>query len=92
MREKYPFAKLALISYVARMLSIKQDQIKDFKAAFLPIVIPVGIICALILPANFLLERGGWEGTGKNVSGWWFKKSILFFASHSCRYFPVIFL
>ena len=47
------FAKLALISYVARMLSIKQNQIKDFKTAFLPIVIPVGVICALILPANF---------------------------------------
>lgn len=47
------FAKLALITYVARMLSIKQDVIKDFKQAFLPIIIPVGIICALILPANF---------------------------------------
>src|SRR4051812_18918879 len=47
------FAKLALITYVARMLSIKQDVIKDFKQGFLPIVIPVGIICALILPANF---------------------------------------
>ncbi len=47
------FAKLALIIYVARMLSIKQDVIKDFKQAFLPIVIPVGIICALIFPANF---------------------------------------
>jgi cell division protein FtsW len=35
------------------MLSIKQNQIKDFKTAFLPIVIPVGIICALILPSNF---------------------------------------
>jgi cell division protein FtsW len=47
------FAKLALITYVARMLSIKQSVIKDFKKAFLPIVIPVGIICALILPSNF---------------------------------------
>lgn len=47
------FAKLALISYVARMLSIKQSQIKDFKGAFLPIIIPVAIICGLILPANF---------------------------------------
>ncbi|MDQ3046308.1 MAG: FtsW/RodA/SpoVE family cell cycle protein [Bacteroidota bacterium] len=47
------FAKLALITYVARMLSIKQDVIKDFKQGFLPIVIPVAIICALILPANF---------------------------------------
>jgi cell division protein FtsW len=47
------FAKLALITYVARMLSIKQDVIKDFRQAFLPIVIPVGVICVLILPANF---------------------------------------
>ena len=47
------FAKLALITYVARMLSIKQDVIKDFKQGFLPIVIPAAIICALILPANF---------------------------------------
>ena len=47
------FAKLALIAYVARVLSLKQDVIKDFKQAFLPIVIPVCIICALILPANF---------------------------------------
>jgi len=47
------FAKLALIAYVARMLAIKQDVIKDFRKAFLPIVIPVGMICALIFPANF---------------------------------------
>ena len=47
------FAKIALITYVARMLSIKQNIIKDFKQAFLPIVIPVGIICLLILPSNF---------------------------------------
>lgn len=47
------FAKLALITYIARVLSIRQDEIKDFKQAFLPIIIPVVIICALILPANF---------------------------------------
>ena len=47
------FAKLVLIVYVARVLSIKQDHIKDFKTAFLPIVIPIVIICGLILPANF---------------------------------------
>lgn len=47
------FAKLALIVYVGRMLSIKQDVIKDFKQGFLPIVIPVVVICALIFPANF---------------------------------------
>jgi cell division protein FtsW len=47
------FAKLALIAYVARLLSVKQDVIKDFKSAFLPLIVPVGIVCALILPANF---------------------------------------
>ncbi len=47
------FAKLALITYVARMLSVKQSVIKDFRQAFLPIVTPILIICALILPANF---------------------------------------
>ena len=46
-------AKLTLIMYLARMLSKKQDRIKDFKSAFVPIVIPVLIVCALILPANF---------------------------------------
>lgn len=47
------FAKLALITYVARVLSIKQDVIKDFKQGFLPIIIPAAVICVLILPANF---------------------------------------
>jgi len=45
-------AKLALIMFVARMLSRKQENIKDFKTAFLPIMIPVLIVCGLILPAN----------------------------------------
>jgi len=45
-------AKLALFMYLSRQLSRKQDVIKDFKAGFLPIIIPVGIICLLIAPAN----------------------------------------
>jgi cell division protein FtsW len=45
-------AKLALIMYVARMLSMNQDNIKDFRKAFIPIVTPVIIICILIVPAN----------------------------------------
>ncbi len=45
-------AKLALIMFLARMLSKRQDNIKDFNQAFLPIMIPVLIVCALILPAN----------------------------------------
>ena len=46
-------AKIALLLYVARSLSKKQDNIKDFKSAFLPVILPVCIICGLILPANF---------------------------------------
>jgi cell division protein FtsW len=45
-------AKLALIMYIARILTKKQEQIKDFKAAFVPVIVPVIIVCALILPAN----------------------------------------
>ncbi len=47
------FAKLALIMYLARMLTRKQEEIKDLHKAFIPTVTPVIIICALILPANF---------------------------------------
>lgn len=46
-------AKLALIMYVARTLSLKQDEIKDFKSAFVPVVVPIFLVCGLILPANF---------------------------------------
>lgn len=45
-------AKLALFMYLSRMLSRKQQVIKDFKKGFLPIILPVLIICALIAPAN----------------------------------------
>jgi cell division protein FtsW len=45
-------AKLALIMFVARMLSKKQENINDFRSAFIPIVAPVIIVCGLILPAN----------------------------------------
>ena len=47
------FAKLALIMYLARLLSLKQDEIKDLKKAFVPLLLPVAVVCALILPANF---------------------------------------
>lgn len=44
--------KLALIMFLARVLSKKQDIIHDFKNAFIPIILPVLIICLLIAPAN----------------------------------------
>lgn len=45
-------AKLALFMYLARLLSRKQDVIKDFKKGFLPVMAPVAITCMLIAPAN----------------------------------------
>jgi len=45
-------AKLALFMYLSRQLSRKQNVIKDFKKGFLPVIIPVAIICLLIAPAN----------------------------------------
>jgi cell division protein FtsW len=45
-------AKLAIFMYLSRQLSRKQDVIKEFKSGLLPIIIPVGIICLLIAPAN----------------------------------------
>ncbi len=45
-------ARLALFLYISRQLSRKQNEIKDFKKGFLPLIIPVGIVCVLIMPAN----------------------------------------
>lgn len=47
------FAKLALIIYTARILSLKQNNISDLKSSFLPLVLPIVVVCLLILPANF---------------------------------------
>src|SRR5579871_4434528 len=45
-------AKLALFMFLSRLLSKKQDVIKDFRKGFLPVIIPVAIVCVLIAPAN----------------------------------------
>jgi len=45
-------AKLALFMYISRLLSKRQEVIKDFRKGFLPVIIPVAIICLLIAPAN----------------------------------------
>ena len=45
-------AKLALFMYVSRQISKRQNTIKNFKQGYLPLIIPVGIVCALIAPAN----------------------------------------
>ncbi|MEO6631809.1 MAG: FtsW/RodA/SpoVE family cell cycle protein, partial [Mucilaginibacter sp.] len=45
-------AKLALITYLARTLSIKQENIKDVKESFIPIMGAVCVVFALIAWAN----------------------------------------
>ncbi len=46
-------AKLALIMFLARELSKRQENIKDFKKSFVPIMLAVGGTIGLIAPANF---------------------------------------
>ncbi len=45
-------ASIGLIMYIARSISLKQEVIKDFKSAFLPLMMPVIIVCGLIAPNN----------------------------------------
>lgn len=47
------FAKIALIMFVARLLSQKQDKPEEFREAYLKIMAAVGLVCVLIVPANF---------------------------------------
>lgn len=45
-------AKVAIILYLARNISTKQAVIKDFKSAFIPLLVPIVVICLLIAPAD----------------------------------------
>jgi cell division protein FtsW len=47
------FAKIALIIYVGRTLAVNRDRLDDFKEGVMPVLWPIGLICGLILPANF---------------------------------------
>lgn len=47
------FAKVALMGYLARELAKRKDQIKDFKQAFVPLMLPVLLVVGLIFPENF---------------------------------------
>jgi cell division protein FtsW len=46
------FARLALFMYLARQLSRKQKVIEDFRKGYIPLIVPIGITCLLIAPAN----------------------------------------
>lgn len=47
------FAKVVLITYIARILSLNQEDTGNRKEVYIPIIVPLGLICAFILPANF---------------------------------------
>lgn len=47
------FAKIALMGYLARELTIRQNDIKSFQSAFIPLMLPVLAIVGLIFPENF---------------------------------------
>ena len=48
------FAKLALIMYIARVLSLRQSDSKlnDFNGVFVTMIIPIVLVCGIIMPAN----------------------------------------
>lgn len=47
------FAKIALVMFIAKILSVNQNNIRDFKGVFGKVAMAVVVTCALILPANF---------------------------------------
>lgn len=45
-------AKIALVIYLSRILAKNQENIKDFKKTFIPLMIPITAVCFLILISN----------------------------------------
>ncbi len=43
------FAKLAVVIYLAALISRKGEKFRDFQKGFLPVIIIVGIVCGLIM-------------------------------------------
>jgi cell division protein FtsW len=46
-------AKLMLLIYVARVLTIKSKELVDLRSVSRHLLLPIGVVCVLILPANF---------------------------------------
>jgi len=46
-------AKVVLVVYLARMLSKHAEDLVTFRGVLLRLMLPIGVVCALILPANF---------------------------------------
>ncbi|MBN2214586.1 MAG: FtsW/RodA/SpoVE family cell cycle protein [Bacteroidales bacterium] len=51
--QTFDFAKLALIMFTARMLSLHQKDVSNNLNTFMKMLGPVILICGLIMPANF---------------------------------------
>jgi cell division protein FtsW len=51
--ETSDFAKLTLTVYLARVLTKKEEDLKEFKNVLLYLMVPVLLVCGLIFPANF---------------------------------------
>lgn len=47
------FAKVALVIFVAKRLEVKRDLLHSWKEGFLPIILPVLLVCGLIAKDNF---------------------------------------
>lgn len=47
------FAKLVIITYLSSQLTRRKDYLTDLRKGYIPVLIPVGLICMLIFPANF---------------------------------------
>ena len=46
-------AKMGLIMYLAQQLASHQEEIRNFKKTLIPMFIVIGLVCVLIMPANF---------------------------------------
>jgi len=46
------FAKLALVVYLARVISSKQEVVDSFEKGFLPIIVPIVLVCGCIAPSD----------------------------------------
>ena len=47
------FGKLALIMYISQVLARNQENIHEYKKAFIPVLAAAAVVCGLIFPANF---------------------------------------
>ena len=51
--ETSDLAKLTLTVYLARVLTKREEELKDFNKVLLYLMLPVLVVCGLIFPANF---------------------------------------